>query len=183
MELAPGIRAVGELEVIAHIKLDLPLIDTRLEHFHEASTIPGARSLPHHEIPARFDDLELRPPHGLFLQRTAMRSDAGRDPLPARVWLPGGLDPLLPGRNARLDHPRSADRAARCPGSLTLAAHAAAETGQGSDQLDGDAAGDPVRARDRRGRRHRRRGRRDPRAAGPGLRARPGRSARPQPLR
>ena len=58
MELAPGIRAVGELEVISHLKRGLPLIDTRLEHFYAASTIPGARSIPHHEIPARLDDLE-----------------------------------------------------------------------------------------------------------------------------
>lgn len=58
MELAPGIRPVGELEVIAHLEADLPLIDTRLEHFYEASTIPGARSVPHHEIPDRLEDLE-----------------------------------------------------------------------------------------------------------------------------
>jgi rhodanese-related sulfurtransferase len=58
MELAPGVRTVGELEVISHLKRDLPLIDTRLEHFHEASTIPGARSIPHNEIPARLDDLD-----------------------------------------------------------------------------------------------------------------------------
>lgn len=58
MELAPGIRAVGELEVISHLKRQLPLIDTRLDHFYEASTIPGARSVPHHEIPARLEDLE-----------------------------------------------------------------------------------------------------------------------------
>ena len=58
IELAPGIRTVGELEVISHIKLDLPLIDTRLEHFYEASTIPGARNVPHDETRARLDDLD-----------------------------------------------------------------------------------------------------------------------------
>ena len=52
--------------MISHIKLDLPLIDTRLEHFHEASTIPGARSIPHHEIRARLDDLELGHPTVFF---------------------------------------------------------------------------------------------------------------------
>ncbi|MFI5025485.1 MAG: rhodanese-like domain-containing protein [Solirubrobacterales bacterium] len=66
MELAPGIRAVGELEVISHIKRDLPLIDTRLEHFHEASTIPGAHNIPHHEIRARLDDLEPGHPTVFF---------------------------------------------------------------------------------------------------------------------
>ena len=54
-----------------------------------------------------------RPPHGLFLQRSAMRSDAGRDPVPTRARLPKGIDPLLPGRNARLGDARSAGRAAR----------------------------------------------------------------------
>jgi rhodanese-related sulfurtransferase len=58
IELATGIRTVGELEVISHLKRGLPLIDTRLELFYEASTIPGARSVPHHEIRARLDDLE-----------------------------------------------------------------------------------------------------------------------------
>lgn len=66
IQLAPGIRTVGELEVISHIQLDLPLIDTRLEHFYEASTIPGARNIPHHETRARLDDLDPGHPTVFF---------------------------------------------------------------------------------------------------------------------
>jgi len=58
MKLAPGLRTVGELEVITHLKSGLPLIDTRLEHFYNASTIPGARNVAHIEIQAQLDDLD-----------------------------------------------------------------------------------------------------------------------------
>ena len=47
MQLFPGVRTVGELEVIQHIDEGLPLIDTRLEHFYRDSTIPGARNINH----------------------------------------------------------------------------------------------------------------------------------------
>ena len=66
IELAPGVRTVGELEVISHLKRDLPLIDTRLEHFYEASTIPGARNLPHPETRTRLDDLDPAHPTVFF---------------------------------------------------------------------------------------------------------------------
>jgi rhodanese-related sulfurtransferase len=58
IELAPGVRTVGELEVISHLKSGLPLIDTRLKHFYDASTIPGARNVPHSEIETRINGLE-----------------------------------------------------------------------------------------------------------------------------
>ncbi len=50
MALAPGVRTVGELEVIEHLRRGLALIDTRLEHFYVGSTIPSARNIPHPEI-------------------------------------------------------------------------------------------------------------------------------------
>jgi rhodanese-related sulfurtransferase len=49
-ELAPGVRTIGELELIEHLAQGLPLIDTRLAHFHEEATIPGARGIPHDAI-------------------------------------------------------------------------------------------------------------------------------------
>jgi rhodanese-related sulfurtransferase len=58
IELAPGIRTIGELELIEHLRRGLPVIDTRLAHFHEDSTIPGARSIPHDEILDRRDELD-----------------------------------------------------------------------------------------------------------------------------
>jgi rhodanese-related sulfurtransferase len=50
MHLAPGVSTVGELEVIDHIAAGLPLVDTRLEHFFQEGTIPGARNIPHEQI-------------------------------------------------------------------------------------------------------------------------------------
>jgi rhodanese-related sulfurtransferase len=50
MHLAPGVRTVGELELIDHIAAGLPLVDTRLEHFYREGTIPGARNIPHKQL-------------------------------------------------------------------------------------------------------------------------------------
>ena len=58
IELAPGVRTVGELEVIAHIELGLPLVDTRLPKYVAAGTIPTARSVPHTETADRLDDFD-----------------------------------------------------------------------------------------------------------------------------
>jgi len=46
MQLSPGVRTVGELEVIEQIEAGLPLVDTRLEHFYRQGTIPSARNVP-----------------------------------------------------------------------------------------------------------------------------------------
>ena len=57
-ELAPGVRTVGELEVIEHIQSGKPLVDTRLEHFFPEGTIPGARRVPHDDILLHRDMLD-----------------------------------------------------------------------------------------------------------------------------
>jgi rhodanese-related sulfurtransferase len=65
-ELAAGVRTIGELELIAHARAGLPMIDSRrVEQFAQA-TIPGARSLPHGDLPARIDELDPRRPAVLF---------------------------------------------------------------------------------------------------------------------
>jgi rhodanese-related sulfurtransferase len=65
-ELAAGVRTIGELELIAHAGAGLPMIDSRhVEQFAQA-TIPGARSLPHVELPARIDELDPGRPTVLF---------------------------------------------------------------------------------------------------------------------
>jgi rhodanese-related sulfurtransferase len=56
--LAPGVRTVGELEVIAHIERGLPVIDSRRPEFFSAATIPGAKSLPYTAIPERARELD-----------------------------------------------------------------------------------------------------------------------------
>ncbi len=47
IQIAPGVRTVGELEVIEHIQEGLPLIDTRPESFYREGTISGARNITH----------------------------------------------------------------------------------------------------------------------------------------
>ena len=58
IELAPGVRAIGERELIDHIERGRPLIDTRQAHFHRDGTIPGAHSIPHDEILDHLDELD-----------------------------------------------------------------------------------------------------------------------------
>jgi rhodanese-related sulfurtransferase len=60
IELAPGVRTIGELELIEHLHDDLPVIDTRLAHFYTEGTIPGARSIPHEEMLARRAEVDPR---------------------------------------------------------------------------------------------------------------------------
>jgi rhodanese-related sulfurtransferase len=50
MQLAPGVRTVGELEVLAHIEAGLPLIDTRLPKDVVHGTLPSARAIAHTRI-------------------------------------------------------------------------------------------------------------------------------------
>jgi len=57
-ELAPGLRTVGELELIAHVEQSLPLVDTRLPHFFAQGTIPTARNVPHGEAVERIGELD-----------------------------------------------------------------------------------------------------------------------------
>ena len=56
--LAPGVRTVGELEVVAHIEAGLPLIDTRLPKYVAAGTIPTARAVPHTETADRLNEFD-----------------------------------------------------------------------------------------------------------------------------
>lgn len=57
MQLAAGVRTIGELELIAHVESGLTLVDSRRPEFFEKATIPGARSIPHVELPDRLDEL------------------------------------------------------------------------------------------------------------------------------
>jgi len=58
IELAPGVRTVGELEVLERIENNGPIVDTRLAHFYRAGTIPGALNLPHDRIEAELARLD-----------------------------------------------------------------------------------------------------------------------------
>jgi rhodanese-related sulfurtransferase len=58
IELAPGVRTIGERELIDNLERGRPLVDTRQPHFHRKATIPGARSIPHDEILDHLDSLD-----------------------------------------------------------------------------------------------------------------------------
>jgi rhodanese-related sulfurtransferase len=58
MEVAPGVRTVGELEVIEHIEAGRPLIDTRNAESFASGTIPTARNIPLAELDERIDEVD-----------------------------------------------------------------------------------------------------------------------------
>lgn len=60
MQLAPGVRTVGELEVIAHVEQGLPLVDCRLPGYFAEGTIPGAINIPHIETTERLAEFDCR---------------------------------------------------------------------------------------------------------------------------
>ncbi len=119
IELAPGVRTVGELEVIAHLEAGRPLVDNRPEHAHIEQTIPGAINLPHGEIENRLDQLDPSVETVFFCNgpQCGASPDAIRSLLersyPARSilyyrgglhdWLTLGLPTVAPGRELRSD--------------------------------------------------------------------------------
>ena len=66
ISLAPGVRTVGELEVIEHVRAGRPLVDCRLPQYVERGTIPGAVNIPHGEIVERMAELDEANPTVLF---------------------------------------------------------------------------------------------------------------------
>lgn len=58
IQLAPGVRTVGEVEVVAHIEAGLPLVDSRLPEYYAAGTIPSAVSIPHTATTARIAEFD-----------------------------------------------------------------------------------------------------------------------------
>jgi rhodanese-related sulfurtransferase len=66
IEAAPGVRTIGELELIDHIARGLPLVDTRQPDFHDAPTIPVARRIPHDEILNHVHELDPKAPTVFF---------------------------------------------------------------------------------------------------------------------
>ncbi|MEZ5100845.1 MAG: rhodanese-like domain-containing protein [Thermoleophilia bacterium] len=58
MEAAPGVRTIGELELIEHLRAGLPVVDTRRPHFYAEGTIEGATHLDHTEAADRLGELD-----------------------------------------------------------------------------------------------------------------------------
>jgi rhodanese-related sulfurtransferase len=66
MSLAPGVKAVGELEVIEHLRAGRLVVDCRLPEYVARGSIPGAVNVPHGEIVTRLDKLDPVAPTVLF---------------------------------------------------------------------------------------------------------------------
>jgi rhodanese-related sulfurtransferase len=64
MVLAPGVRTIGELEVIEHLRCGGACVDCRQPDHYARGTLPGAVNIPHQEIVDR--RAELEPPTVLF---------------------------------------------------------------------------------------------------------------------
>jgi rhodanese-related sulfurtransferase len=58
IEIASGVRTVGELELVHQLECGLAVIDTRRSHFYREATIPGATNVPHTDIDDRRRDLD-----------------------------------------------------------------------------------------------------------------------------
>ena len=66
MSLAPGVRTIGELEVLEHLRSGGLCVDCRKPHYVAEGTIPGAVAIPHHDVIARRDELDRERPAVLF---------------------------------------------------------------------------------------------------------------------
>ena len=99
ISLAPGVRTVGELEVIEHLRAGRPLVDCRLPEYVERGTIPGAVNIPHGEIAERIAELDHGRADGRLLQRTAVPRDGAGDRRAAGGGLAGRAAAVLPRRD------------------------------------------------------------------------------------
>lgn len=66
IELAAGVRTVGERELIAHLEAGGRCYDTRPKDAFAASTIPGAVSLPHDRVESGHEPLASSEPAVFF---------------------------------------------------------------------------------------------------------------------
>lgn len=61
MEVAPGVKTVGELEVVKFIESGGMLIDARTVEWHVRGTIPSAKNIPFTQVADRLDELGCTP--------------------------------------------------------------------------------------------------------------------------
>ena len=115
IQLAPGVRTIGERELIDHLEHGRPLIDTRQPRFHRDATIPGARGIAHDRILGHLDELDPTAPTVFFCNgpQCAATPDAVRTlleagyPAEAILYYRGGMHdwitlgyPTIPGSRA-----------------------------------------------------------------------------------
>lgn len=66
MNPADGVRAVGELEVLEHLRRGEPVVDSRTPGFFAQATLPGALSIPYPETAERLGELDSSRPTVFF---------------------------------------------------------------------------------------------------------------------
>ena len=66
MQIADGVRTVGELETIDHLEQEMPVVDSRNPDSYRQATIPGATNLPFSEATSRVDELDRQNPTIFF---------------------------------------------------------------------------------------------------------------------
>ncbi len=66
MEVADGVRTVGELGVIRHLRAGMRVVDARTPGWFERGTIPGADNIPHTDVVDRIDELDPSEPTIFF---------------------------------------------------------------------------------------------------------------------
>jgi rhodanese-related sulfurtransferase len=66
IEIAPGVRTIGELELVRHLEHGLPVVDTRRPDFDREPTIPGARRIAHEQILDHLGELDPGTPTVFF---------------------------------------------------------------------------------------------------------------------
>ena len=91
IELASGVRTVGELEVIEQIRHRRPLVDTRASAQPGDATLPSAVEIPHGEVAARIGELATDAPTVFFCNGP----QCGATPAAVRALLGAGHAPEL----------------------------------------------------------------------------------------
>ncbi len=61
MEVAPGVKTVGELEVVKYIEKGGLIIDARTVEWHVRGTIPGSKNIPFTQVAERLGELGCTP--------------------------------------------------------------------------------------------------------------------------
>ena len=117
MQVAEGVRTIGELEVLKHLEEGRPVVDSRTPDFYEKSTIPGTKNIPYPEATARMEELDQEHPAIFFCNGpqcgqspTAVRALLYAGYPPEKIlyyrgglhdWLTLGL-PVIPGESSQL---------------------------------------------------------------------------------
>lgn len=86
IQVAEGVKTVGELEVIEHIEKGLPVFDGRTEEYYREATLPGAQNIPYTKAKERVGELDQNQMSILFCNGP----QCGQSPRAIRALLEAG---------------------------------------------------------------------------------------------